>query len=405
MHGKFRNTGNKRSECVICFNMATIYLDYAATTPMDPAVINCMYDLGKNCFGNPSSTHAFGQRSKTVIEKARKRIADAIGAQPKEIIFTAGGTESDNMALIGAAFANRDRGRHIITTRIEHPAVLETCKYLENAGFEITYLGVDSGGRLSIQQLEQSISDETVLISVMMANNETGVLFPIREIGEIIQRRNILFHSDCVQAFGRLHIDVSELKLDLLSLSAHKIYGPKGIGALYVRSGSKLQKFFHGGAQESGRRAGTENVPAIGGFAEAVEQLAVQRDERHRIKGLRDLLETRLSKLSPGILINGSKSERLYSHANIFFPNISGENLLMNLDINGIAISTGSACSSGSMQPSHVLTAMGLPAERVANSVRISLGRFTTQEEIEITLQKLEQVINRTNARVANDPR
>jgi len=385
--------------------MVTIYLDYAATTPLDPAVINCMNDLAKNYFGNPSSVHAFGQRSKSIIEKARKRIAEAIGAQPKEILFTSGGTESDNMALVGAAIANRDRGRHIVTTRLEHPAVLETCKYLETTGFDITYLDVDTEGCLSIRQLERSISDETVLVSVMLANNETGVLFPVREIGEIIQQRNILFHSDGVQAFGKLHIDVTDLKLDLLSLSAHKIYGPKGIGALYIRSGSKLEKIFHGGAQESGRRAGTENVPAIGGFGEAVEQLAVQREERHRIKDLRDLLEKKLRELKSGILINGVKSERLYSHSNIFFPNISGENLLMKLDMNGIAVSTGSACSSGSMQPSHVLTAMGLSAERITNSVRISLGRFTTQEEIEFTLEKLAQVVNRENTRVTHDPR
>ncbi len=385
--------------------MDKIYLDYAATTPLDPAVINCLYDLGKNYFGNPSSIHFYGQQSKNLIEKARRTIAETIGAQPKEIIFTSGGTESNNMAIIGGAMANRHRGRHIITTPIEHPSVLEACRYLEKSGFTVSYLDIDENGMLSTEELLQSISGDTILISVMMANNETGVILPIKELGEIIKRRGILFHCDAVQAFGKLNMDVPALGVDLLSLSAHKIYGPKGVGALYIRNGSMVERYLHGGSQEAGRRPGTENIAAIGGFAEAVGQLSVQRDERNRIKKLRDTLEAGLEKINPDIIMNGQKSERLFSHSNVYFPMISGDNLLMNLDINGVAISTGSACSSGSQHPSHVLTAMGLAPERVTNSVRISLGRFTTKEEIEKTIGQIEKTISRFNVRTADDTR
>jgi cysteine desulfurase len=375
--------------------MDRIYLDYAATTPLDPAVINCMYDLSKNHFGNPSSIHWSGQKSRQIIESARKTIAEMIGARPGEIVFSSGGTESDNLAILGTAIANRDRGRHIITTRVEHPAVLEACRYLEKTGYEITFLEVNEDGMLSLEELDRAISDNTILISVMLVNNETGVIFPIKQIGEMIRKKNILFHCDAVQAFGKMTIDVQDLGIDLLSVSAHKIYGPKGTGALYIKSGTRLDKILYGGSQEAGRRPGTENVVAIGGFSEAVEQISVQRAERSRIRNLRDNFETRIKDLIQGISVNGQKSERIFTHSNICFPMIAGEILLMNLDIMGIAISTGSACSSGSNRPSHVLSAMKLPEDRVKNSVRITFGRFTRTDEIDMTIDQIQSIIAR----------
>ena len=385
--------------------MDKIYLDYAAATPLDPAVLNCVYDLEKNYFGNPSSVHRFGQKSKNLIENARKTIAGSIGAYPDEIVFTSGGTESNNMALIGAALANRERGRHIITTRIEHPAVLETSRYLERSGFTITYIDVDGHGMISLDQLDRSVSEETIVISVMLANNETGVILPVEEIVNIIGGKNILLHSDAVQAFGKLNIDVSSFAIDMLSLSSHKIYGPKGIGALYIRRGKKVEKYIHGGAQEAGFRAGTENVAAIGGFAEAVEQLTIQRDEAGRIRELRNHLESELKKTISGLAVNGEEAKRLYTHSSLYFPMIPGNSLLMNLDINGIAVSMGSACSSGSIKPSHVLTAMGFTQQRVSNSIRVSLGRFTTKEEIDKTIQQIKKIVGQMNIRESDDSR
>jgi len=385
--------------------MDKIYLDYAAATPLDPAVLNCVYDLEKNYFGNPSSVHRFGQKSKNLIENARKTIAGSIGAYPDEIVFTSGGTESNNMALIGAALANRERGRHIITTRVEHPAVLETSRYLERSGFTITYIDVDGHGMISLDQLDRSVSEETIVISVMLANNETGVILPVEEIVNIIGGKNILLHSDAVQAFGKLNIDVSSFAIDMLSLSSHKIYGPKGIGALYIRRGKKVEKYIHGGAQEAGFRAGTENVAAIGGFAEAVEQLTIQRDEAGRIRELRNHLESELKKTISGLAVNGEEAKRLYTHSSLYFPMIPGNSLLMNLDINGIAVSMGSACSSGSIKPSHVLTAMGFTQQRVSNSIRVSLGRFTTKEEIDKTIQQIKKIVGQMNIRESDDSR
>jgi cysteine desulfurase len=380
--------------------MDTVYLDYAATTPIDPAVLNRMYDLEKNYYGNPSSMHRFGQKSKHVLEEARRTIAAAVGVQPNEIVFTSGGTESDNMAVIGTAAARRGKGRHIITTAVEHPAVLESCRYLERAGYGVTYLEVDRDGRISTERLQRSITDETILVSIMMANNETGVIFPLDEIADIIGKRDIVLHCDAVQAFGKMNIDLAEKGVDLLSLSAHKIYGPKGIGALYIRRGSVVEKYLHGGSQEGGKRAGTENVAAIGGFAEAVEQLAIQRSELKRIRGLRDRLESGLKEAIPGMHVNGGAVPRLIGHSNLYFPEIPADSLLMNLDLKGIAISTGSACSSGSTRPSHVLTAMGFPPEHVAGSVRITLGRFTRETEIEHTIRTIREIAGRFNSRV-----
>ncbi len=382
--------------------MDTIYLDYAATTPIDPAVLNRMYDLEKNYYGNPSSVHRFGQKSRHIIEEARQTIAAAVGAHPNEIVFTSGGTESDNMAIIGGAAALRGKGRHIITTRIEHPAVLESCRYLERAGYEVTFLDVDRDGMISTEQLQHSITDETILISIMMANNETGVIFPLDKIIGAIGKRNIVLHCDAVQAFGKMNIDLAEKGVDLLSLSAHKIYGPKGIGALYIRRGSVVEKYLHGGSQEGGRRAGTENVAAIGGFAEAVEQLTIQRSEWKRIRNLRDRLESELKDALPGVYINGGAAPRLIGHSNLYFPEIPADSLLMNLDLKGIAISTGSACSSGAARPSQVLTAMGFTPEHVAGSVRISLGRFTRETEIEQTIRTIREIAGRFNRRVKN---
>ena len=300
--------------------------------------------------------------------------------------------------------ANRGRGKHIITTRVEHPAVLEACRYLEKTGFDITFLKVNEDGILSLEELDRAISDDTILISVMLVNNETGVIFPIKQIGEIIRKKNILFHCDAVQGFGKMTIDVQDLGVDLLSVSAHKIYGPKGTGALYIKNGTRIDKTLYGGSQEAGRRPGTENVVAIGGFSEAIEQVSIQRAERNRIKNLRDGFEARLKELIPGISVNGNKSERIFSHSNLCFPTISGENLLMNLDINGIAISTGSACSSGANRLSHVLSAMGLSEDRVKNSVRITFGRFTKSDEIDKTIDEIRDIITRSKPGEKNDP-
>ena len=375
-----------------------IYLDHAATTPIDPKVLSVMEDINRTYFANPSSIHSLGQQSKVLLENSRKTIVSSIGAKSGELVFTSGGTEANNLALIGAARAHHDRGNHIITSKVEHPAILDTCRYLSECGYRITYIEVDRNGVLDIQQLQKSISKETILISLMMANNETGCLLPLREVSELLKDKSIIFHTDAVQAFGKMEIDIRDLSIDLLSLSAHKIYGPKGCGALYVRQGTKLENILFGGSQESSRRPGTENLTNIIGFAEAVSLVKNESTSIESMQNLVSLFEEKLRKLVGGIEINGGHISRVPGITNIYFPFMAGDSLLMNLDFHNIAISTGSACSSGSQKPSHVLRAMGYDEQRINNSLRFSLGRGTTEEEILKTVEVLKDIYENTNS-------
>ncbi len=373
-----------------------IYLDHAATTPIDPSVLSVMGEINRSCFANPSSIHSSGQKSKVLIEKSRKTVAHSIGAKAGEIVFTSGGTEANNLSLIGAARANRDKGNHIITSKIEHPSILEACKYLSENGFRISYIDVDSTGLLDLSQLEKFICKETILISMMMVNNETGCLLPIKDIGQILKDKQIIFHSDVVQAFDKIDITVNELNIDLLSLSSHKVYGPKGCGALFIRQGTKIESILYGGSQETSRRPGTENLLAIAGFAEAVNRMQYHKNKRKTIRLLGDLFEEKLTNTFPNLEINGEEVPRAPGYSNIYFPFMPGDSLLMNLDLHDIAVSTGSACSSGSQKPSHVLQAMGFDHERINNSVRFSLGRDTTEEEISETIDVLKTIYKNT---------
>ena len=339
-----------------------IYFDHAATTPVKRKVLEAMLPYFGEKFGNPSSVYSTGRASKKAIEEARETVAGIIGAEPREIFFTGSGTEADNWAIKGVAYANMKKGKHIITTSIEHHAVLHTCRYLESDGFEVTYLPVDEYGLVSPEQVEAAIRPDTILISVMFANNEIGTIQPIAEIGRTAREKGVYFHTDAVQAMGNIRINVSELNVDLLSMSSHKFYGPKGAGALYVRKGVKLTSFIHGGAQERGRRASTENVPGIIGMAKALE-LADRNMEEHnrKLTALRDRTIEEISEKIPFVRLNGHREKRLPGNVNFSFEFIEGESLLLMLDLKGIAASSGSACTSGSLDPSHVLLAIGLP--------------------------------------------
>ena len=368
-----------------------VYLDNGASTKVDPKVVEEMLPFFSEKYGNASSLHGFGSEAKYVLEDARKRIAKTINAEPEEIIFTSGGTESDNIALKGIAFANEDKGRHIITTKIEHPAVLNTCKTLEKYGFDVTYTGVDGMGLIDLKELESSITDKTVLVSIMHANNEIGVIQDIESIGEICKDKGVLFHSDAVQSFTKVPIDVKKFKVDLLSLSGHKIHGPKGIGALFVRKGTKLWSIISGGHQESDKRPGTENISGLVGFAKAAE--SVGDKDLHRMKKLRDKMIAEIENRIPDVVLNGSRDKRLVNNVNISFKFIEGESLLLHLDNKGIAVSTGSACSSQSLEPSHVLLAIGMKPEVAHGSIRFTLSKFTTEAEIDYCIDKLEEIV------------
>jgi cysteine desulfurase len=372
-----------------------IYLDNSATTQVDQFVLEAMLPFFRETFGNASSVHIFGQEARAAVENARHSVAELIGADTREIIFTSGGTESDNSALWGIFRSGYRPGNHIITTKIEHPAILETCKSLENAGAEITYAPVDSSGRVDPSAIAASIREKTILISVMHANNETGVIQPIEEISAIAGRHGIVMHTDAVQTIGKLSVKVRDLGVDLLSMSGHKIHGPKGIGALYVRKGIKMIPFMTGGAHERKRRAGTENVPAIAGFG-AAAQLAEKRlpEMRALSARLRDHLENQLMARISGVRINGH-ALRLPNITNLSFEGLEGEAAVIALDLEGLSVSTGSACSSGSLDPSHVLRAMGLRPEVVQSSLRFSLCYYNTEEEIDRSIQILENVVLR----------
>ena len=379
---------------------ARIYLDYAATTPLRPEVRAAMEPyLSEEGFGNPSSLHADGQRAKRALDTAHDTLAGALGCQFSEISFTSGGTEADNAALVGVMLAKK-RGNHLVTTLIEHEAVLETTKFLETLGFRVTYLPVDEFGSVSPQSVAEALTDQTVLVSVMHANNEVGTIQPIREIAEIVHARGAYLHTDAVQTFGQLPVTVGDLGADLLTVSAHKIYGPKGAGALYVRTGIAIEPLLHGGGQERQRRSGTENVPAIVGFGEAVRRLLPERAaEAERLTHLRDYLWTELSRRIPTVVLNGHLSNRLPNNLNISLPGLDAETLLLSLDRAGISASSGSACTSGSIEPSHVLQAMGLADARLKSALRLTLGCGTMHEEIGRAVEVLTEVAERLRSR------
>ncbi|HEC69411.1 MAG TPA: cysteine desulfurase NifS [Candidatus Omnitrophica bacterium] len=373
-----------------------VYVDNNATTCVDPQVLEVMLPFLKDKYGNPSSMHTFGGRISKDIEKSREEVAELIGAEsPQEIIFTSGGTESDNTAIISSLRVNPEK-RHIITTKVEHPAVLTLCKYLEEEGYKITYLDVDSQGLLDLDQLRESITPETAIVSIMWANNETGVIFPIEEVAKICYERGVVFHTDAVQAVGKIPLKLKELPISFLSLSGHKLHAPKGVGALYVKRGTRFKPFIIGGHQERGRRAGTENVAGIVGLGKAC-QLAkdFMEEENTRVKYLRDKLEKGILEKIPNIRVNGHRDLRLPNTTNIGFEFVEGEAILMLLDDKGICASSGSACTSGALTPSHVLRAMGVPFTFIQGSIRFSLSRHNTQEDIEHILRELPPIIKR----------
>ena len=379
--------------------MQRIYLDHAATTPTHPEVVKAMLPYFTDVFGNPSTIYSYGQEAKGAIEEARAKVAELIGARGEEITFTSGGTEADNFALKGVAYANEHKGDHIITTSIEHHAVVESCKFLERRGFKVTYLPVDEHGLVDPDDVRKAITDKTILISVMHASNEVGTIEPVDEIGEIAREAGVYFHTDAVQTVGHMPVSVDELKVDLLSISAHKLYGPKGVGALYIRKGTKLVSLIHGGEQERGRRAGTENVTAIVGLGKAVELDGQEMGkEAERLAYLRDKLIEGLGEKIDHIRLNGHPRKRLPNNVNVSVDFVEGESILLNLDLEGISASTGSACSSSSLEPSHVLLALGLSPEQAHGSLRFTFGRENTEEDMERVLEVLPEIVARLRA-------
>lgn len=373
-----------------------IYLDNAATTPVKPEVLDAMIPFFTDSFGNPSSLYSIGQNSKDAIKNARGQVAALIGANAAEIFFTGSGTESDNWAFIGAAMWKRPKGQHVITSAIEHHALMHSAEYLEKEGFDVTYLPVDSEGFVSPDDLKNALREDTTVVSVMYANNEIGTLQPIEELCGITHERGALFHTDAVQALGNVPLDVKKLGVDMMSLSSHKIYGPKGVGALYVRKGISLPTYMHGGAQESGKRAGTENLTGIIGFGKAAE-LAGENLDSHieKLRGLRDyFIEKVMSEISD-VRVNGSLDKRLPGNVNFTFKYIEGEAILLLLDMAGIAVSTGSACSSASLTPSHVLSAIGVPSEDIHGSIRFTMGDFTTKEDLDYAAEELKAAVEK----------
>jgi len=379
--------------------MHRIYLDHAATTPTRPEVVKVMLPFFTDAFGNPSSIYSYGQEAKGAVEEARTKTAELIGARSEEIVFTSGGTEADNFALKGVAYANEHKGNHIITTSIEHHAVMEVCKFLGRRGFTITYLPVDEYGLVDPQDVKKAMTDKTILISIIHANNEVGTIEPISEIGKIAKEAEVYFHTDAVQTVGHIPVNVDRLKADLLSISAHKLYGPKGVGALYIRKGTKLVSLMQGGEQEKRRRAGTENVPGIVGLGKAVELAGQEMDkEIERLAGLRDKLIKSLMEKIDHVHLNGHPTRRLPNNVNVSVDFVEGESMLLNLDLEGICASTGSACSSAILEPSHVLLALGLPPEQAHGSLRFTLGRENTEADVEQVLEVLPGIVAKLRA-------
>ncbi|MHC1757586.1 MAG: cysteine desulfurase NifS [Methanosarcina sp.] len=377
-----------------------VYMDHAATTFIKPEVVETMLPFLKEHFGNPSSLYSIGREGKEAVETAREKLAKALGAEPEEIYFTSGGTESDNWAVKGTAFTRRKKGKHIITTPIEHHAVLYPCEYLETQGFDVTYLPVDTYGLVDPAQLEAAIREDTILISIMYANNEIGTIEPVSEIGKIAREHEIPFHTDAVQAIGNIPLDMQgkDKDVDMLSLSSHKFYGPKGIGALYIKEGTEIDNYMHGGAQERGKRAGTENVAGIAGMGKAIELATVNIEEHsEKIKKMRNRLMAGILEI-PSCRLNGHPEKRLSGNLNFSFEYIEGESLLLMLDQMGICSSTGSACSSGSLDPSHVLSAIGVPPEIAQGSLRLTLGDANSEEDIDYVLDVLPEVVGKLRA-------
>ncbi|RJQ32400.1 MAG: cysteine desulfurase NifS [Actinobacteria bacterium] len=373
-----------------------IYLDAAATTPADPEVVKAMQPYFTEKFGNASTLYSLGRESRAAIDNARQTVADFIGAKDKEIVFTSGGTESDNFAIKGVAFANEQKGKHIITSAVEHHAVIEPCKFLEKRGFKVTYLPVDKYGFVNPEDVKKTLTKETILVSIMHANNEVGTVQPIEQIGKIVKEHPAYFHVDAVQSLGRLPINVDKMQADLVSFSSHKIYGPKGVGALYVRSGTKMVAYQHGGEQERRRRAGTENIPGIVGFGKAVEIAGpLLANKIPEVAKLRDKLIQGLLDKTDYSHLNGHPTKRLPNNVNIGFEYIEGESIILNLDFLGVCASTGSACSSSTLEPSHVLLALGQSHEVAHGSVRMTLTRYTTEEDIDFVLEKLPLIVEK----------
>lgn len=377
--------------------MKTTYMDYSATTYVKPEVLDAMMPFFTEKFGNPSSFYGISRETKMAVDNARAQVAKAINCDPNEVYFTGGGSEADNWAIKGIATAHMKKGNHIITTKIEHHAVLHTCEFLEKFGFEVTYLDVNEEGFIDLKQLESAITDKTILVSVMFANNEIGTIQPIKEIGAICREKKVLFHTDAVQAIGSVPVDVKEMNIDLLSLAGHKLYGPKGIGALYIRKGVRIDNLIHGGGQERGRRAGTENIPGVVGLGKAIEIATENIEEnRARLTVLRDKLIDGVLERIPYARLNGPRGDkRLPGNSNISFEFIEGESILLSLDFEGICASSGSACTSGSLDPSHVLLAIGLPHEKAHGSLRTTLGAASTEEDVEKLLNELPPIIER----------
>ncbi|MFT8348196.1 cysteine desulfurase NifS [Clostridium saccharoperbutylacetonicum] len=376
--------------------MKNVYMDYSATTYVKPEVLEEMLPYFTQKFGNPSSFYGISRETKKAIDKAREQIAKALNCLPEEVYFTGGGSEADNWAIKGVASAHRNKGNHIITTKIEHHAVIHTCEYLEKNGFEVTYLDVDEEGFVRLEDLKNAITDKTILVSIMFANNEIGTIEPIKEIGEICREKKIFFHTDAVQAIGNVPVDVKEMNIDMLSLAGHKLYGPKGIGVLYIKKGIKIDNLIHGGAQERNRRAGTENIASIVGLGKAVE-LATENLEEHmsELTALRDKLINGLLEI-PYTKLNGPRGDkRLPGNANVCFRFIEGESILLSLDFKGVCASSGSACTSGSLDPSHVLLAIGLPHEIAHGSLRLSMGEGSTEEDVDYVLEVVPPIIER----------
>lgn len=376
--------------------MQRIYLDYAATTPVREEVLETMLPYCHTKFGNPSSIHSFGQETRTAVENARDQVASLIGARPEEIVFTSGGTEADNLAIKGIFYALKDRGNHIIISSIEHHAVLETCKFVETLGGRVTRLSVDGHGLVNPDDLRAAITEGTILISIMHASNEIGTIEPIADLSAVARERGIAFHTDAVQATGHIPTNVDELGVDMLAMSAHKLHGPKGVGALYVRKGTRLVPFMHGGEQEHGRRASTENVPGIVGFGKAAELASAElADESDRLTGLRTKLIESLFARIDNITLNGHPTLRLPNNVNVSIDFVEGESIIINLDLAGIAASTGSACSSADAEPSHTLLALGVPREKAHGSVRFTMGRETTEAEVDRVIAELPPIVER----------
>ena len=383
--------------------MKRTYLDYNSTTPLDPAVMDFMNAASGSVYGNPSSIHLEGRKARAIIDESREAVASLLSCQASEIVFCGSGSESNNLALKGIAEAYKSKGKHLITSKVEHPSVINTFKYLEGKGWQVSYLDVDSLGNLNLNDLRDAIQSDTVLVSLMMANNETGVLFPIQEAASIAREKGVLFHSDAVQAVGKIDVNLGELDVDILSLAAHKFYGPKGVGALYVRKGTHLEPVIHGGGQEEGRRGGTENIAGIMGLARAAEIVKdLLPQEMETLKGLKLYMKEGLEKTIKNVVFNVDHDCNLPNTLSVSFKGISGESLIMALDLEGFAVSSGSACSSGALSPSHVLTAMNLDDETIDSTLRLSLGRWSRSSEIDDFLRVLPPIIERVDASVAS---